>query len=180
MAVAHEGLPYLIPAAYGLDGDNLVVHGAQKNRVWELVGAGLEACVVVSLLDGLVLGRSPKRHSMNYRSVVIYGKFEECLTEEAKLRATRAMVEHAVPGRIDTLREPTENELSATRFFTIGLTEASAKIRAGEPSGDASDDLSVWAGVIPLGIDVGEPLPADEAAAALTQPEHVSNWRVRT
>jgi hypothetical protein len=121
---------------------------------------GVDVCVTVTLLDGLVLARSAFHHSMNYRSVVILGTASVVDDRAAKLEALRALTEHIVPGRWDTIRQPSPQELVATMVLSLPLVEVSAKVRTGPPVDDEADyDLPVWAGVIPLQVTEGEPIP---------------------
>jgi nitroimidazol reductase NimA-like FMN-containing flavoprotein (pyridoxamine 5'-phosphate oxidase superfamily) len=179
LGVTLDGHPTIIPATYGRLVDHLYVHGSQANRVLTALAQGVEACVEITVLDGVVLGRSPMRHSMNYRSVVIYGSFREAVHEREKLRAIEAILEHVVPGRLAGLRTPTTSELERTRFLALPLRDYSAKIREGRPTQDANDDLGVWSGVIPLGTEMFTPVPADEAAAAVELPGAVEDWPIR-
>jgi nitroimidazol reductase NimA-like FMN-containing flavoprotein (pyridoxamine 5'-phosphate oxidase superfamily) len=176
LGVTLDGQPTIIPATYGRLADHLYVHGSQANRVLKALAQGIEACVEITVLDGVVLGRSPMRHSMNYRSVVIYGSFQEVLHEHEKLRAIKAILEHVVPGRLAGLRTPTTSELKRTRFLALPLRDYSAKIREGRPTQDADDDLNVWSGVIPLRTEACSPVAADEAAAEVGLPAAVKDW----
>jgi nitroimidazol reductase NimA-like FMN-containing flavoprotein (pyridoxamine 5'-phosphate oxidase superfamily) len=122
---------------------------------------GVDICVTVTLLDGLVLARSVYNHSMNYRSVVVLGRAREVTDGDAKLRAMQRVVEHVVPGRWSDARRPSDAEIKATTILALPLDEASANIRSGPPTDDDADlELAVWAGVIPLGIEPGAPVPA--------------------
>ena len=123
------------------------------------LAGGIDVCVTVTLLDGLVLARSAFHHSMNYRSVVIFGRASVVDDREAKLAALRAFSEHVIPGRWDEAREPTDQELKATAVLSVPLEEASAKVRTGPPIDDEEDyALPVWAGVLPLRLVAGAPL----------------------
>ena len=111
----------------------------------------MPVCVTVTLVDGLVLARSAFHHSINYRSVVVYGTGTEVTDVEEKRAALAAVVEHIVPGRGADARPPTAAELRATRVVRVPLDEASAKVRTGGPKDDPEDlDLPVWAGQVPL------------------------------
>lgn len=171
-----DGQPTVIPTAYGRVGDRLHIHGARSNRALKTLAGGADACVEVTLLDALVAGRSPMRHSMNYRSVVIYGRFDEAETEAEKLDSVSAILDHIVPGRREELRTPTTLELTQTRFLSITLDEASAKIRAAPPNADPDDNLTVWSGILPFSLRVHAPIPADEPAKRLDAPGSLSNW----
>jgi nitroimidazol reductase NimA-like FMN-containing flavoprotein (pyridoxamine 5'-phosphate oxidase superfamily) len=120
---------------------------------------GIPVCVTVTLLDGLVLARSAFHHSMNYRSVVIFGTASVVLEPEEKLEALHAFTEHIVPGRWDEVRQPNRNELAGTLVLSLPLIEASAKVRTGPPVDDEADyELPVWAGEIPLRLVAGTPI----------------------
>lgn len=151
-----DGMVHAIPTIHWREGDHLYIHGAKASRMLKALVAG-EACVTIALADGLVLARSAMHHSMNYRSVVIYGRFEAVLERAHKERSLRAFIEGLYPGRWDTLRPITGKELDATGVLRIALTEASAKVRDWGMKDD-EDDLAwpVWAGVIPLRTVTGE------------------------
>ena len=120
---------------------------------------GIDVCVTITLVDGLVLARSAFHHSINYRSVVVFGKAQLVSDREEKLAALLALSEHFIKGRWDDVREPTEQELKATTVLSLKLEEASAKIRTGPPIDDEEDySLPIWAGVIPLKMVAGEPI----------------------
>jgi nitroimidazol reductase NimA-like FMN-containing flavoprotein (pyridoxamine 5'-phosphate oxidase superfamily)/GNAT superfamily N-acetyltransferase len=170
-----DGEPYVLPTAYGRDGDTLYLHGAAASRMLHVLGSGAPACVTVTLVDGLVLARSAFHHSMNYRSVVLFGPAREVTNPGEKARALDAIVEHIVPGRTAHARAPNAAELSGTKVVALAIDEGSAKLREGPPLDDA-DDLGhpAWAGVIPLRLAPGDPLPAPDLGEAAL-PEHV--WR---
>ncbi len=136
--------------------------------------AGAEICVTVTLLDGLVLARSGFHHSMNYRSVVIFGAAAPIEGREAKLAAMRALMERIAPGRWDELRPPTEKEIAATGIVALTLDEASAKLRAGPPGDDEADyGHPVWAGVVPVTERLGEPVPDPRLAPGIALPAYL-------
>jgi nitroimidazol reductase NimA-like FMN-containing flavoprotein (pyridoxamine 5'-phosphate oxidase superfamily) len=174
IAFVLDGYPTILPTTYGRLGQRLYVHGSRANRALRALSTGVEACVEVSVIDGLVLGRSPIRHSMNYRSVVIYGGFREQQGREEQLQAIRAILGHVVPGRLETLREPREAELERSCFMALELAECSAKIRCGLPTADDDDEPDVWAGVVPLRRAALPPVPADPAAASVEVPANVA------
>lgn len=145
------GAPVVIPTGYGRKGDTLYVHGSAASRMMRTLAGGVEVCVTVTLLDGLVLARSAFHHSMNYRSVVIFGKASAVEDPAEKTEALRAFTEHIVPGRWEEVRAPDPEELRKTLVLRLPLAEASAKVRTGPPIDDEPDyDLPVWAGEIPL------------------------------
>jgi nitroimidazol reductase NimA-like FMN-containing flavoprotein (pyridoxamine 5'-phosphate oxidase superfamily) len=156
---AVDGKPVVIPTIHWRDGDRLYVHGSQASHMLRNLRNGIDACVTVTLLDGLVMARSAFHHSMNYRSVVIFGTAVEVTDREEKLRALERLVEHIAPGRSLEVRPPNESELRQTMVLSLPISEASAKIRTGGPVDDEEDyALPVWAGVIPLTLMRGEPI----------------------
>ena len=156
---AVEGRPFVIPTGYARVGDSLLVHGSQASRMLRTLEQGIDVCVTVTLLDGLVLARSAFHHSMNYRSLVVFGNARVVDDPDAKLKALRALSEHIIPGRWDDVRQPSERELELTTVLSVSLAEASAKVRTGPPLDDDEDyGLAVWAGVIPLRLVAGTPI----------------------
>src|ERR1041385_4609503 len=122
----HEGAPVVIPTGYGRNGDTLYVHGSAASRMLRTAGKGMDVFITVTLLDGLVLARSAFHHSMNYRSVVIFGRANIVDDPAAKLDALRVLTDHVMPGRWDEIRQPSKNELQATTVLAILLEEVSA------------------------------------------------------
>jgi nitroimidazol reductase NimA-like FMN-containing flavoprotein (pyridoxamine 5'-phosphate oxidase superfamily) len=151
--------PVVIPTIHWREGDTLYFHGSAASRMLRSLREGVDACVTVTLLDGLVLARSAFHHSMNYRSVVVFGKAREVTEREEKLRALDALVEHVMRGRSADVRPANEPELRQTMVLALPLDEASAKIRTGGPVDDEEDyTLPVWAGVVPAAITFGVPV----------------------
>ena len=170
VAFVSDGRPVVIPTAYGRVGDRLYLHGARASRMLKTLGAGADVCVNVTLVDGLVLARSAFHHSINYRSVVVFGRARVVESDEEKRAALLAFTEHVVPGRWDEVREPTKQELDSTLVLSLPLEEASAKVRTGPPIDDEEDySLPVWAGVLPLRVTAGEVIP-DPRLEEGTQP----------
>lgn len=158
-----DGGVHAIPTIHWRDGAYLYIHGAKASRMLKALTEG-ESCLTIALADGLVLARSAMHHSMNYRSVVIYGQFELVCDPAEKTRSLRALIEGLYPGRWDTLRPINDKELNATSVLRIPLTEASAKVRdAGVKDDDEDLDWPVWAGVIPLDTVVGAPRREDDS-----------------
>src|SRR5438132_2653683 len=154
-----DGQPFVIPTIHVRLGDTLYFHGSAASRMLRSLRDGIDACVTITLLDGLVLARSAFHHSMNYRSVVVLGKGREVSDREEKTRALDALVEHVVPGRAAVVRPPNEAEFKQTLVIALPLDEASAKVRTGPPIDDEADyALDVWAGVVPLSLVKGEPV----------------------
>jgi nitroimidazol reductase NimA-like FMN-containing flavoprotein (pyridoxamine 5'-phosphate oxidase superfamily) len=159
---AVDGQPWVIPMTYARLGDALYLHGSVANHLLRALAGGVEVCVTVTLLDGLVLARSAFHHSMNYRSVVVFGVAQRVDAEAEKQRAFAALVEKMAPGRSRAgVRLPSAAESRKTLVVQLAIDEASAKIRTGPPIDDPEDlELPVWAGVIPLRLTPGDPLPA--------------------
>ena len=146
-----DGQPFVIPTGYGRSGDNLYIHGSAASRMLRNLDKGVDVCVTVTLLDGIVLARSIFNHSMNYRSVVVLGTAVAVQDPEEKLKALRALSEHILPGRWAESRQPNEKELKATLVMRLPIEEFSAKVRQGPPIDDEEDySFPTWAGVIPL------------------------------
>ncbi len=155
-----DGRPVVIPTAYGRDGGRLIIHGSAASRMLRTMAGGIEVCVTVTHVDGLVLARSAFHHSINYRSVMLFGRARLIEESEAKNDALRLFTEHLLPGRWAEVRTPNEKELKATTVLELPIEEASAKVRTGPPVDDEEDmSWPVWAGVIPLSVVKGEPEP---------------------
>ena len=169
-----EGRPVVIPTIHARVGDHLYFHGSPAAGMLRTLRGGVDACVTVTLLDGLVLARSAFHHSMNYRSVVVFGKAEEVVDREEKIRVLDKLVEHVCRGRSADARRPNESELKQTLVLRIPIAEASAKIRTGPPKDDEEDyALPIWAGVLPLALVASAPIPDNGAAI----PEYVLRYR---
>ena len=153
------GQPYVIPTAFGRDGDMLYIHGSVASRMLRNLEQGVPVCITVTLVDGLVLARSVFNHSMNYRSVVVLGTATLVDDPGEKLAALRVLSEHIRPHRWDDSRQPYDKELKVTSVLRLPISEFSAKVRVGPPV-DIVEDYSfpTWAGVIPLEIKPGAPI----------------------
>ncbi|MGH9042401.1 MAG: pyridoxamine 5'-phosphate oxidase family protein [Acidimicrobiia bacterium] len=176
VGLAVDGQPFVIPMVYARVGDDVYLHGSAASRLLQALTREAAVCVTVTLLDGLVLARSAFHHSMNYRSVVILGRAVPVTEPGERDLAFAALVDHAVPGRSDEVRSPTGKELAATLLARVGLEESSAKVRSGPPIDDDEDlDLPVWAGVLPLRLVAGDPLPDGPVPRPL--PPALTAWR---
>jgi len=172
-----NGTPVVIPTAYGRDADTLYLHGSAAAAWCKRSGGGEPVCVTVTLFDGLVLARSTFKHSMNYRSVVVFGTPRLVTDRREKLHGLECIVEHLVPGRSREARAPNENELLATSVIALDLDEASAKIRAGGPIDDEADfGRPVWAGVLPSSMTYGPPQPDRNVPPLVDVPDYVKNY----
>jgi len=177
VAFQYQGTPCVIPTTYCREGHWLYLHGARKNR---MLGAirGNTCCISVSLLDGLVLARSAMHHSVNYRSVIIYGRGEEVSDNEEKLRALRGLVEHVLPERWKEVRQPTAQELDSTLVVRVSTEECSAKVRTGPPVDLKGDlGLDVWAGVLPASFACGEPEQDPSQRSDISVPPYIDRYR---
>jgi uncharacterized protein len=172
--------PFVIPTAYGRVDDQVYIHGAPVSRLLKSLLSGIEVCLTVTLLDGLVLARSVYHHSMNYRSVVLFGTAQAVVDPGEKLMALKAFTEHVMPGRWDAVRSPNDTELAATLVLSLPIAEASAKIRTGPPLDDAADyDLPIWAGVLPFAPIAGEPIADPQLPEDIAIPDNVRDYSRR-
>lgn len=172
-----DGQTFVIPTAYGRKGDTLYVHGSAASRMMREMSKGIDVCVTVTLVDGLVLARSAFHHSINYRSVVIFGKAEIVESEAEKNDALFAFTEHLIPNRWAEIREPNSKELKGTTVLKLKINEASAKMRTGNPIDDEEDmNLDVWAGVIPLKIQAGKPIDDSLLNEGIAVPDYALNY----
>ena len=168
---AVEGQPFVIPTGYARVDEQLFIHGSQVSRMLRTLSTGIDVCVTVTLVDGLVLARSAFHHSINYRSVLMFGRATIVAEREAKLAALFAFSEQVVPERWNDVREPTEQELKATTVLSLPLVEVSAKVRTGPPVDDEEDyALDVWAGVLPLRIAAGAPISDPRLPESIEPP----------
>ena len=172
-----DGQPYVIPTGYARIGDDLYIHGSSASRMLRNLAQGVDVCVTVTLVDGLVLARSAFHHSINYRSVVVLGKATLVEDPAEKDKALEAFTDHVIPGRWPEIRWPSELELKATSVLKLPIEEASAKIRTGDPKDDEEDyDMDIWAGVLPLKLVPGEPIDDGRLKTKIPVPEHVSRY----
>lgn len=181
--VAHLGFvdadqPYAIPTLHARVGDTVYVHGSAASRTLRALANGASVCLTATLIDGLVLARSAGHHSVNYRSVIVFGVATPVEDPEERGEALRLFTERLVPGRWQEVRPPTVKELKGVGVLSIPIDEASAKIRTGPPIDDPEDyDLPVWAGVLPLGLTAGAPIADARLKADAQVPTTVTRWR---
>ena len=170
--VAPAGHPVVIPTLHAREGDHLYIHGSSASPTLRRARE-TEVCLTATLIDGLVLARSAVHHSVNYRSVVVFGLPEPVESREEKAAALRAFTEKMIPGRWDDVRPPTAQELKATGVLRLPLDEASAKVREGGPMDDEEDyELAVWAGTIHLSLAAGEPRPDVRLLPGVERPSY--------
>jgi nitroimidazol reductase NimA-like FMN-containing flavoprotein (pyridoxamine 5'-phosphate oxidase superfamily) len=170
--------PVVIPTGYGRLGDQLYIHGSAASRMLKTLRESLDVCVTVTLVDALVLARSAFHHSMNYRSVVIFGRARLVEDEDEKMKALQVFTDHIMRRRWEDSRLPTRNELRATMVLALPLDEASAKIRTGPPIDDEEDyELTVWAGELPLRLATGAPVPDPRLPEDIELPAYIRDYR---
>ncbi len=175
VAVAVNGQPRVLPMLHARGGDNLYLHGSHSSQLLAALKSGAEACVVFTLLDGLVLARSAFHHSLNYRSVVLFGRGRDVTDPAEKGEALRLLVEHAAPGRWEEARQPTPAEEAGTAVVALPIQEASAKVRVGPPKDNPLDEGGPWwAGIVPLQTVALPPLPAPGQAPDAPAPPSVT------
>ncbi len=146
-----NGQPNVVPTIYVRIGESIYLHGSPASRMLQVLQRGEEVCVAVTIVDGLVLARSAFHHSINYRSVVLFGTGAEMREPDRKAEVLRALSDHLIPGRWDDVRQPSADELRKTLVVSVPIQEASAKVRTGPPLDDEPDyELPIWAGVLPL------------------------------
>ena len=180
--VAHVGFvvddrPFVIPMAYGRDGDRLLLHGSVATRLTRTLAAGAPVCVTVTILDALVIARSQFHHSMNYRSVVVVGTARRTTDPADVERALEVVVDHVVPGRSAEARPGNRVENRQTSVIVVPLETASLKVRTGPPIDDDEDlETGGWGGVVPVSTVFGEPVP-DEHAGGRPVPPSVASYR---
>jgi uncharacterized protein len=175
--VDDDGSPRQIPTLHARVGDTIYVHGSRASRTMRALRGGSEVCITATIVDGLVLARSLFHHSMNYRSVVVYGRAREVTDREEFDAMARALADHVAPGRGEDARLPNEDEFRQTMILAVPIDEASAKIRTGPPKDDDADlGLPVWAGPLPLGLATGEPEPDPTLADGIAPPRYVTDY----
>ena len=171
------GQPVVIPTIHARDHDTLIFHGAKASRLLKHIQDGHPICVAVTLLDGIVFARSAFNHSMNYRSVVLFGRGRTLASDEEKLRASEVLTEHIARGRWKDIRKPNRQELDATAFAGLAIESASAKIRTGPPGDDEEDyQLPIWAGVLPVPQQTLAPIADPRLASDISVPDYLLRY----
>ncbi len=175
-----DGQPFVIPTGYARVNDNLFIHGSQASRMLRTLANGVDACVTVTPVDGLVLARSAFHHSINYRSVVVFGRATLVEDREEKNSALFAFSEQVIKGRWGDVRVPNESELKQTTVLRMPLLEASAKVRTGPPIDDEEDyAMPTWAGVIPLRLVADPPIADPRLPVGIDVPPYAANYKRR-
>ena len=169
-----DGQPFVIPTLYGREGNTIYIHGSAVSRMLKEASEGVELCLTVTHVDGIVLARSAFHHSMNYRSAVVFGKGRLIEDDDKKNEALFVISEQLLEGRWDDSREPTKKELDVTSVIAVDIEEASCKIREGDPSDDKKDyELPIWAGVLPFETKCGEPIPDSLLSEGIEEPDYL-------
>ena len=169
-----EDQPYVVPMSYARMDDQLLIHGSIASRLVKNLASGLRCCITVTHYDGLVYARSTFNSSMNYRSVMVFGVAHVIEDLDDKRRSIQVLVDHLMPGRRADLRKSTIKELNATSLLALPIETFSTKCRTGPPE-DSKSDLAtpVWAGVVPLSLNAGEPIDAPDLLPGMTQPDYL-------
>jgi nitroimidazol reductase NimA-like FMN-containing flavoprotein (pyridoxamine 5'-phosphate oxidase superfamily) len=176
VAFVVEGQPYALPTGYARIGETLYLHGSTGSRLG--LKPGMDVCVTVTLLDGIVLARSAFHHSFQYRSVMVLGRTRLVTDPSEKDAALTALIEHFVPGRSSDARAGNSRELAATAVLAVPLEEVSAKVRSGDPKDEDEDyELPVWAGILPLALVPGKPEPDSRLDPEVPVPAYVTEWK---
>jgi len=175
VAFSIDGQPFVIPMLYARQGDALLLHGSIASRLISQLGTGVEAaCIGVTIVDGLVLARSHFHHSVNYRSVVAFGRARTIAEPATKSAALAHFVEAMLPGRSAEARPPDRNELAATNVLHFEIVDISAKVRSGGAKDDKADlDLPYWAGVVPIAQRYDAPLAEENCGPHARVPNSV-------
>ena len=170
-----DNQPFVIPMAFGRQGDNIYLHGATTSRLQTGLAKGIPVCITVTHLDGIVLARSAFHSSMNYRSAVIFGN-AQLVNDNEKSDVLNVVTNHIWEGRAKEVRPNKENELKGTSVLKVSIDQASAKIRVGPPIDDDEDyALPIWAGVIPINISFGTPVSDSKLKPEIDLPESITS-----
>ena len=177
-----DGQPYVIPSLHARIGDVLYLHGSAASRMMKRLAEGVQCCVTITLVDGVVLARAVFDQSINYRSVVVLGQARLVDEPTEKLVALEALTNQLVPERWEQTKPPTRQQLKATSILALTLDEASAKIRSGPPGNypeDAEEWAGTWTGVLPITQVVGTPIPAPDLPTGVKTPRNVTDYGKR-
>lgn len=176
VAFVEEDQPFVIPTIHSRMGDKIIFHGSKSSRLIKHIARGNKICVAITILDELVLARSIVHHSMNYRSVIIFGRGEEINDDKRKLKVFKAISNHLLPGRWEDARQPNKKEIESVAVVSVKIEEASAKIRTGPPIDDNEDyELNVWAGVLPVLIGFGKSLKDSKLKKGIRTPDYLKS-----
>ena len=181
VAFSVDGWPYAVPTVHARDGERLLIHGSTLSRMLGVLTTGVPVCVTVTAIHGIVAARSAFNHSLNYRSVMVFGTATPIRDDDDKTAALRAIVEHVLPGRWSEVRQPTANELRATEIVWLPIDRATAKVRSGGPVETPADrEAQVWSGVVPIVTRLDLPTLVPDDVADLPVPASVVAAMART
>ena len=169
----------MIPTIHARDVETLYLHGSPAYRTFGALAAGAACCVTATLVDELVLARSARQHSLNYRSVMLFGTARKVDDPDEKHLALRTVVDHIAPGRSAEIDGPSDKDLKTTAVVALAIEEASAKVREGPPVDKPGADPRIWAGRLPVSLSPGEPIPEESVPEGLPVPDHVRRWEAR-
>lgn len=181
--VCHVGFtldnqPFIIPTGYCRVENTIYLHGSVGSHFFMQMAKGIPVCVTVTMVDGLVLARSVFHHSMNYRSVVAFGKTRLVSDDTERMLAAEKFTDHVIPGRWAEARHPSASEMKKTMFIAVEMEEASVKYRAHGVMDDEEDmGLEVWAGVLPLKITPQAPETDETGVEGLPLPDYVQHYQ---
>lgn len=173
-----EGQPFILPTAYCRIDNTIYLHGSVGSHFFMQMAKGIPVCIAVTLLDALVLARSVFNHSLNYRSAVIFGTTRLVEDPQEIWTAAETFTEHVIPGRWADARQPSPSELRKTMFIAVEIEEASAKVRDHGVGDDPEDmDANVWAGLLPLTLNVGAPQQDEVQSKEVVLPAYISGYK---
>jgi nitroimidazol reductase NimA-like FMN-containing flavoprotein (pyridoxamine 5'-phosphate oxidase superfamily) len=174
-----DGQPFVTPTIHWREGERIYWHGSAASQALRVQRTGVPICVTVSLLDGLVMARSGFHHSVNYRSVMAFGKASAVEDPKAKEHQLDMLLERIAPGRVNEIRPVTKQELKGTTVVGMDLDEVVAKVRSGPPVDDEPDyDLDVWAGVLPIHQTLGEPIRDPRLKKGIRAPKYLKTFKI--
>jgi uncharacterized protein len=180
VAFIDNGEPVCIPMLFA-HSDGIQIHGSTASRAMRLLSRGEPACVTVTLLHGLVLARSAFEHTVNYESVIAFGRFRAITHDQERLAALAGFTNRLLPGRFHEVRAPNAKELRATMVLTMEIEGVSAKLRSGPPDDDTADAaMDVWAGELPIRGVLGEAIASPGLRAGIPLPQSVRQLRAAT
>jgi hypothetical protein len=181
VAFVQDGQPVVIPVLHARDGERILLHGSLSSRLLNHLAAGGQVCLTTTLLDGIVLARSVFHHSVNYRSAIVFGHGQAIENPVEKMAALQIFTERLIRGRWGDARIPNERELAATAVAAVTIESASAKVRTGSAMDDEADlELPVWAGVLPLSLAAGTPVPQPNLPAGIGIPDYIRDYQPAT
>lgn len=176
VGITIDGQPFVLPVACAPFKDELLLHGSAASRLFKALSSGTPACVSIALVDALVLARTSFDSSMRYHSLVAFGK-ARVIEEEEKVVALEALTDHLFPERAGELRQSSEKEIKATSVLAFPLSETSIKVSESFVDDAKTEPASnIWAGIVPISSDYGQPIPADDLRPGISVPEYISRW----